>query len=309
MPTYDSLIDGGKTAITETIQPAATEVDVLDPSVLPDGVSSGETFPFMATISFGVTYPDANDDPFSEIVSVTNIVGNTCTIVRAQEGTTASEHDTGKRFQVNLLAEHIRALVREKADLDMDAGPFTEQLRTTGNGLSWRNGPIELISARPGPGISAPGFAKLTDDGSGSAGVFADHFSSGTTESLMFSYTLDQPWAEETDVHFHIHWGGTDGNAGNVNWKVEYIWMNDGDATDGNTSTVSVVVANPGLVLTETNFPDITGTGFTTGAIFVGRLYRDTGASDTYGSDVVGISLGLHHQVDGIGGAEEDSKD
>src|SRR5689334_1339787 len=40
------------------------------------------------------TYPDPSDDPNKEIVQVTNVVVDTITIVRGQEGTTATSKNT-----------------------------------------------------------------------------------------------------------------------------------------------------------------------------------------------------------------------
>ena len=53
--------------------------------------------------SFNVTYwnftdfPDPSDDPNAEIVRVTNVSGNTLTITRGQEGTTASTKNTANK--------------------------------------------------------------------------------------------------------------------------------------------------------------------------------------------------------------------
>ena len=139
--------------------------------------------------------------------------------------------------------------------------------------------------------------------------MFAQYYSNVTTESLMFEITMDHDYSEGTDIHFHLAWAGTDGNAGNVDWHLEYIWLDDGDATDGNTSDIQLVVANPGLFRTETDFTTISGSGKTIGSTVHGNLHRDTGASDTYGSDAAAFTLGLHYQVDGIGSATEDTKD
>lgn len=61
------------------------------------------TPPFNAVWWNASDYPDPADDPTKEIVRVTNISTDTLTITRAQEGTTAEDHNTaGKTY--NLIA-------------------------------------------------------------------------------------------------------------------------------------------------------------------------------------------------------------
>lgn len=57
--------------------------------------------PFNASWWNVTDYADPSDDPNAEIVRVTGISGNTLTIVRAQEGTSASTKNTaGKTYQM-----------------------------------------------------------------------------------------------------------------------------------------------------------------------------------------------------------------
>lgn len=78
-------------------------------STLASGITSGATsltvsagegarfpaVPFNATIWNKVDYADPADDPTKEVVRVTGISTDTLTVTRAQEGTSASAHNTG----------------------------------------------------------------------------------------------------------------------------------------------------------------------------------------------------------------------
>ncbi|MFO0773707.1 MAG: hypothetical protein U0172_03465 [Nitrospiraceae bacterium] len=59
------------------------------------------TTPFSVTWWNATDYPDPSDDPQREIIRVTNRSGDTLTILRAQEGTSASTHNTaGKTYRL-----------------------------------------------------------------------------------------------------------------------------------------------------------------------------------------------------------------
>jgi hypothetical protein len=71
--------------------------------VLSSGGSSLPTPSFNATWWNVTDYPDPSDDPNKEIVRVTAVSGNTLTITRAQEGSTASTKNTaGKTYLIML---------------------------------------------------------------------------------------------------------------------------------------------------------------------------------------------------------------
>lgn len=71
--------------------------------VVVSGGSSLPAAPFNMTWWNSTDYPDPSDDPNHEIVRVTNVSGNTLTITRAQEGTSASTKNiAGKTYQLIL---------------------------------------------------------------------------------------------------------------------------------------------------------------------------------------------------------------
>jgi len=71
--------------------------------VVASGGSSLPSPSFNATWWNVTDFPDPADDPNKEIVRVTGVSGNTLTVTRAQEGTTASAKNTaGKTYQLIL---------------------------------------------------------------------------------------------------------------------------------------------------------------------------------------------------------------
>lgn len=96
--TLDVFSNFSRAQLTSGISSSATTLTV--------GPGDGARFPqppyasggFNAYIWDGLDYLTADSDPNREIVRVTNIVGDTLTIVRGQEGTTATTHNLYLRF-------------------------------------------------------------------------------------------------------------------------------------------------------------------------------------------------------------------
>lgn len=93
----DNFKNFAKSAIVPPgISAAATSITVT--------TGTGTRFPtppFNATVWNSTDYRDASDDPSVEIVRVTAIVGDTLTVTRAQESTTAVAHNTfGKTYRI-----------------------------------------------------------------------------------------------------------------------------------------------------------------------------------------------------------------
>lgn len=91
-----NLENFAKAVVSTGYDAAATSIVVNDASALP-------TAPFNAVWYDSTTYPNPADDPQVEIVRVTNVVGETLTITRAQEGTSASTKNTAaKTYLLNV---------------------------------------------------------------------------------------------------------------------------------------------------------------------------------------------------------------
>ena len=95
--TLDSVANLKKLTLSQGYDQNATSI------VVSSGGSGLPTAPFNMTWWNSTDYPDPSDDPNAEIVRVTNVNGNTLTVTRAQEGTTASTKNTaGKTYQLML---------------------------------------------------------------------------------------------------------------------------------------------------------------------------------------------------------------
>ena len=115
-------------AITSTGQ---TSIDVTDGSHFPTVTSPDY---FMLTI----TQPDTESS--WEIVKVTNRVGNTLTVQRAQESTTASTWASGSKVELRLTALAIQSAFNGvqtgETTLDFGAAPGTNIVSTVVSGLT-----------------------------------------------------------------------------------------------------------------------------------------------------------------------------
>ncbi len=95
--TLDPVANFIKLTVSQGYDAAATII------VLFSGGSSLPAPSFNATYWNSTDFPDPSNDPNVEIVRVTAVSGNTLTITRAQEGTTATTKNTaGKTYQLML---------------------------------------------------------------------------------------------------------------------------------------------------------------------------------------------------------------
>jgi len=88
----------GETTLNEALDASETGVDVVDASVMPTAGGSDQ---------YRITIDD-------EIMIVTNESGNTLTVTRGAEGTTATTHDIGATVRHNLTAASVPAAIDER---------------------------------------------------------------------------------------------------------------------------------------------------------------------------------------------------
>ncbi|SRR5579885_2484752 len=97
MSNLDAVANFIKLQVSQGYDQNATSI------VVSSGGSSLPSVPFNMTWWDSTTYPDPSDDPNVEIVRVTAVNGNTLTVTRGQEGTTASTKNTaGKVYRLML---------------------------------------------------------------------------------------------------------------------------------------------------------------------------------------------------------------
>jgi hypothetical protein len=168
-------------------------------------------------------------------------------------------------------------------------------IRFYGAATAWKDLNLDLLSlalgaSSPDIGVVGAGSIKyLLFDGIATAEEV-----SGSIE-IQHDVVLDV-------IKPHIHWFPTTADAGNVKWNLTYAITNVGDAEPAET-TLSVTTAAPGAIQsTVSGFSDIDISGYTPGAQFSCRLFRDpTDAADTYAHDVATKTFGLHVEIQSLG--------
>ncbi len=124
-----------------------------------------------------------------------------------------------------------------------------------------------------------------------------------TTEEMSGSFEVIHDYKEGTDLRPHIHWAPSNANAGSVKWQMEITVATVGQAYTS-VSTISATQASNGVDREHqaVEFDIIDGSTFTIGTVIHFRLFRDpTDGADTYGSDAILLSLGVHYEIDGDG--------
>jgi len=184
-------------------------------------------------------------------------------------------------------------------------------LQDSGEGY-WDDLRVPLESSKLG-GSKDPDFAKVTDNGSGSQGVFAFHFDSTTEEELYFAIQMPHTWKEGTTIHPHIHWlPKTNGTAGQrVQWSLEYTVIPIGGDLTTTNITSSTTIHNNDIDLVAgrhyiTGLPAIDMTGCVLSCMILCRIFRDaTALGDDYTDDAIALEFDVHYQSDSPGSRQE----
>lgn len=126
-----------------------------------------------------------------------------------------------------------------------------------------------------------------------------------TTEEVHGAVEIPHSYKEGSVLLPHVHWAPSDGNAGDVKWQLEYTIVNAENGT-GFPAPTTIGNAHPSDSVAWKHhidpLPEIDGTGLKIGAVLAFRLFRDpTDVEDTYGSDAILLSFGIHFQQDTFG--------
>jgi len=141
----------------------------------------------------------------------------------------------------------------------------------------------------------------------GSIGVQALSFPAGAITEIFGSVQFPHSYKEGSLIYPHVHWAAPNTDAGDVVWKLEYLWVNIHENMQPNTTLVSTTVANEVTTLgmhKMTNVPaaGIDGTGMGISSILQYRLYRDgLDANDTYPGKVYVSEFDIHFTIDAFG--------
>ncbi len=174
----------------------------------------------------------------------------------------------------------------------------------------WEDIQVPLVGrAQPGAGGDGPTLKALQTDGAGSEGVHQYAYPANADKWLHFTVEIPHSWLLESELRPHMHWAPSTGAGGNVVWGLEYSLAALG-ASFGTTTIITITDAAEGALEQHyAAFSAISMVGITElDTILAGRIYRDTGGADTYGSDAFGLDVGFHYQIDSLGSAEELTK-
>jgi hypothetical protein len=182
-----------------------------------------------------------------------------------------------------------------------------------GDATVWDDFVVELSTAKVPP-ANAPNWAQVTDDGSGSTGVFAWHFANG--EYLSFHIQMPHSWKEGSRIYPHIHFECTTDvdPAEKFDIDFEYFWVDVGKDRPANTILANRMCDTGVDTDTKHQVADvpelgIDGTGHTISSILICRLERIAAASNDYGGQVIIYDMDVHFEKDTIGSREIWTKD
>lgn len=131
-------------------------------------------------------------------------------------------------------------------------------------------------------------------------------FDKSKTEDVLFFVQLPHSYKEGSDIYPHVHWFPTDGNTGNVVWKLEYSWANYTDIIPSPTTISATDAALGQYRHSIAQFPGIVGTGKKISSMLCCRLYRDGGnAADTYNSNAGILEFDFHFEINSLGSRQE----
>jgi len=133
-------------------------------------------------------------------------------------------------------------------------------------------------------------------------------FDASGTEVLQIIAQLPHRYAEGGDIYPHVHWQPTTTNTGNVLWRLEYRWLNNGE-TAGSWTTADLTVAANGTAYTyqiDTWEPFSKANAEISSMLDI-KLSR-VGGSDTYTGEALLKEFDIHYPVDSMGSDEITSK-
>jgi hypothetical protein len=172
----------------------------------------------------------------------------------------------------------------------------------------WDDLRVPITAVTGSGGVKQPGFGQVLDDGGASTGVFAYLYDPNAEEELFFTVQMPHSWLEGSAIRPHIHWMPMDGNAGNVEWGLEYSKVSPG-GTFGNTTTLPVIDAADGTAKKHqiASFAPIDMTGDTVSTMILCRIFRDATdvVNDTYGAEAAALEIDFHYQINTFGSRQE----
>ena len=174
-------------------------------------------------------------------------------------------------------------------------------MEATGTAKAYRDINIgSYLLTRPASG--APDVVNFVDEAGADTAIPTYAFDIG--EKVSGGFELQHDYAQGTDLVFHTHFQGIAAPTGtdNVQWRLTYILMRDGE-----TLNAAVTIDSPDAVVdtqyetVRADFAAITGTNFLIGDQFMFTLERVAATGDAYAGDALIGTAGIHYQVNTLG--------
>jgi hypothetical protein len=126
-------------------------------------------------------------------------------------------------------------------------------------------------------------------------------------EDMDGAIQLPHAYKEGADIHPHAHWAPVDASAGNVQWSLQYYWLNVGEAAVGAPTTILIEQAASGTAWLQqkAHYAPISGTGKLISSMLVFRIQRVAASASEYGADAAFLELDCHFESDSLGSREE----
>lgn len=129
-------------------------------------------------------------------------------------------------------------------------------------------------------------------------------FEAAINEQIVYALTMPNDYEEGTDIDFWFRWAPSSANAGDVNWRLQYLITNDTDVLTGALTQISNITTAPGVnaELGTTALFNITGTSITRDSIIQIRPNRAASSGgDTYPDDAYISSVVMRYTSNALG--------
>ena len=160
----------------------------------------------------------------------------------------------------------------------------------------------------PATGINPPGLVSDPDIDTNDGTLL---FDKASTEIIMGIAQMPHSWKPGL-IEPHIHWQGTDDEAGGVLWRFEYDVADRNSAFSGSWTTIDLVAAtheDENINIVSDFVPQINLEQYGLSCVIKWRVSRIGGdVLDTYDADAKLLEFDIHYQIESIGSGEEYSK-
>ena len=211
--------------------------------------------------------------------------------------------ELARNTQPELLADYLKMLV---IHIDAMYGDIANIVNKNAEDV-WDDLRVSLHTGQV-PAANYPSWSLVKDNGSGSTGVRAYHFSDG--EYLWLTTQMPHGYKEGTTIYPHIHFMTTTNVSPTQNFGIgmEYSWTNTGDVITTTTLTPTLDIptgVNSSYKHQKANVitAGISWTGKTISSMFMVRLFRAAASASNYAADVIITDFDIHFQKDHHGSA------